>query len=72
MKKPNPERWTDLKRRRLGELYAEFIGPVAPLIMDDLGPNISEEEALDRLVREIHDGERASEFLRLAGQILQR
>ena len=57
-------------RQRLGALLADYIGPVAPLVMSDVPGNVDVESALSIVSREIDDTRRAAEFVAAARQIL--
>ena len=67
---PNAASLTDIGRTRLGELLAEYIGPVAPLVMSDLPANVDVDTALSMVSQEIDDTQRASEFIAAARRII--
>ena len=58
-------------RQRLGTLLADYIGPVAPLVMTDLPAQVDLETALSILSREIDDTTRASEFVSTARRLVE-
>ncbi len=67
---PNAVPLTDIGRSRLAELLAEYIGPVAPLVMSDLPGNVDVDSALSMVSQEIDNTRRAAEFIAAARRIL--
>jgi len=57
-------------KRKLGVLLAEYIGPVAPLVMMDLPDEVDLETALSIVSREIDDTQRVAEFVAMAREML--
>ncbi len=55
----------------LSDLLADYLGPVASVIMADLPANANADQALDMLSREISDSQMATRFVRDARRILQ-
>ncbi len=62
---------THLARASIGDLLADYLGPVASVIMADIPAEASAEQALDLLSREISDTRMATRFVRDARRILQ-
>ena len=62
----NGPRLTHVMRAGIMELLAEFIGPVAPLVMSDLPDVIDVDSAIDHLSQEITDAKEAADFVRQA------
>lgn len=58
-------------RQRLGNLLADYIGPVAPLVMSDVPASVDVEAALSIVSREIEDTQRAAEFVIAARALLE-
>lgn len=58
-------------RQRLGTLLADYIGPVAPLVMTDLPATVDVETALSIVSREIDDTQRVSEFISAARALME-
>jgi len=57
-------------REQLEELLSEFIGPVAPLLVADLPPDVSVNEAIQQLSAEISDPAQTAQFVRTAREHL--
>ncbi|MBX2867868.1 MAG: hypothetical protein KTR18_04305 [Acidiferrobacterales bacterium] len=62
---------THIARATIGDLLADYLGPVASVIMADIPMEASAEQALDLLSREISDTRMATRFVRDARRILQ-
>lgn len=63
---PQGQLLTGVMRSALEEILADFIGPVAPIMVSDLPQNIAIETAIAQLSSEIPDASQASRFVRAA------
>jgi hypothetical protein len=60
---------THVMRTGLEELLAEYVGPVAAVLLAELPENIDVDSAIDQISREISDSSSAAEFVRNARKI---
>ncbi len=63
---------THVMRTGIAELLAEYIGPVASLVMSDIPQSVDVETAIDQLSQEITDAKMASNFVNEARKIATR
>ena len=63
-------RLTHVMRSGLEELLAEYVGPVASVLVSELPENIDADAAIDQISREITDTSSATEFVRSARRIV--
>jgi len=67
----NGQGLSHVAKASLSDLLADYLGPVASVIMADLPANASVDQALDMLSTEISDSQMATRFVRDARRILQ-